>query len=143
MNGLGHSLSEYTHTPKIKRLSSTDPALEHIKRAHLQIMPWKAADEDKLPGVNISQFGCDIIEGMTPNSSYRGISLCSSRANEGCGLLVLWAEQSVCAKENHSSTTSDVSCTWLCRCKAQGWMNPDTTQDKDDCVRKNDSNDQD
>lgn len=51
-------------TPKIKSLPPTDLALdEHIKRAHLQTMIWKAADQVEPPEVNISEFGWEVNNG--------------------------------------------------------------------------------
>jgi len=77
MNHHRHSIFVSTkNTPTIKRLPPTDLALnEHIKRAHLQTMLWKAADKDEPPVVNITEFGWDVIEGVP--TSRTGVSQCA------------------------------------------------------------------
>ena len=56
-------------TPKINSLPPTEAALnEHIKRAHLQTMLWKAADQVNPPDViisgDISDLGWNIVQGV-------------------------------------------------------------------------------
>src|SRR6476469_193079 len=77
MNRLRHAIFVSTkNTPKIKTLPPTEPALdEHIKRAHLQTMLWKAADQVQPPHVNISECGWVVIEEVpTPRT---GVSQCA------------------------------------------------------------------
>ena len=127
MNHHRHSIFVSTkNTPTIKRLPHNDLALnEHIKRAHLQNMLWKAADKDEPAVVSISEFGWDVIEGVpTPRT---GASQCAPPelmkfvACECSG-------QSACARKKCSCFSSGVSCTGFCKCMAKDSCNNPHTQ---------------
>ena len=138
MNRLRHAIFVSTkNTPKIKTLPPTDPALdEHIKRAHLQTMLWKAADEVQPPYVSISEFGWDVIDGVpTPRT---GVSQCAPTQLMKV-VACACSRQSVCSRKNCSCVTSGVSCTSFCKCMAQdSCKNPHTKQNEDDCVSDSD-----
>jgi len=49
--------------PKIKSLPPTDKsAIEHVKRALLQVLIWRAADQNDPRATNLSMFGWQIEE---------------------------------------------------------------------------------
>ena len=51
----------------LKTLPPTDQSLAyHVKRAHLQALIWKAADQQSPPVVDINQFGWEMKDG-TPH----------------------------------------------------------------------------
>ena len=62
MNDLRYSMfTKMKDTPKLNMLPPTDENLvHHLKRAHLQCMIWKAADQDNPPKVDQQQFGWEI-----------------------------------------------------------------------------------
>ena len=52
-------------SPKIEALSPMDENLwYHMLRAHLQVMLWKAADEQSAPLLQITSFGWEIVNGV-------------------------------------------------------------------------------
>ena len=59
LNNLRYTLfSKKKDPPKIKSLPSTDKsAIEHVKRARLQVLIWRAADQNTPLETNLSMFG--------------------------------------------------------------------------------------
>lgn len=130
MNQLRHTIfTTKKDTPKIKSLPPTDLALnEHIKRAHLQTMLWKAADQKNPPEVDISDFGWNITAGVPiPHTGVSVVAPVELMKVVACGCTAL----NTCSRNNCSCKTAGVSCTAFCKCTAQDCNNPHTKQDED------------
>ena len=108
-------------TPKINSLPPTEAALnEHIKRAHLQTMLWKAADQVNPPDViisgDISDLGWNIVQGV-PHPCTGVTEVASPELMEmvACGC----SATSACSnKKQCSCQAAGLSCTLFCRCLA-------------------------
>ena len=98
--------------PPLKKLPPTDSNLQlHVRRAHLQMMPWKAADQ-RHPPVNsrdIRRFGWDVKE-------------CVANAPVAHGLLDVVScscssERKACSEKRCSSHSAGLSYTEYCYCE--------------------------
>ena len=117
-------------TPKIKSLPPTDPALdEHIKRAHLQTMLWKSADEKEPPIVDICAFGWEIKDGIpVPCTGVSEVAPSELMKVIACGC----SAKNACSRHNCSCHSAGLPCTSFCMCLAQeSCYNPHTKQDED------------
>ena len=115
MNQLRHTIfTRKSDTPKIKSVPPTDSALdEHIKRAHLQTMLWKAADQIEPPNANISQFGWDIIDGRpTPTTGVSEVAPRELMKVVACGCIA----HNACSRYSCSCHAAGSSCTSCCKC---------------------------
>ena len=132
MNQLRHTIFvSKKQTPKIKSLPPTDPALdEHIKRAHLQTMLWKASDQPVPPDANPSLFGWEIIDGVpNPCSGVSEVAPPELMKVVACGC----GAQNACSRNNCSCKTAGLSCTSFCKCLAQeSCNNPQTKYEDND-----------
>ncbi len=126
MNLLRHTIFiSKRDTPKIKTLPPTDSALdEHIKRAHLQTMIWKAADEDGPPEVNITAFGWNIIDNIPkPRTGMSEVAPPELMKVVACGCCA----QNACSSNICSCHAARLSCTSFCKCIPQNRChNPNT-----------------
>ena len=118
MNELRHRLfASKKDTPKIKSLPPTSTALdEHIKRAHLQSLLWKAADLSEPPELDVLMYGWDIVDD-TPVPTTGVTTVAPSELMKiiacGCGT------ETPSSRSNCSCKTAGVSCTTYCKCYAQ------------------------
>jgi hypothetical protein len=145
MNQLRHTIfMSKKDTPKIKSLPPTDPALdEHIKRAHLQTMLWKAADQPEPPIVNISELGWNMIDGVpNPCTGVTEVAPAELMKVVACGC----SAQTACSRNSCSCRIAVVSCTSFCNCMAQDHCtNPHTKHvenDEDDSNSENEESEQ-
>jgi len=102
--------------PKIKSLPPIDKAaVEHVKRAHLQVHIWRAVDQNNLPATNLSIFGWKIEEDI-PVPVHGTVV-----ASKGLLELVACGCKSVtpCYSDNFSCWSVGVSCTLYCKCVAK------------------------
>ena len=104
--------------PQLKELPPIDENLQlHIKRAHLQVMLWKAADKTLPPPQtnDITQFGWQI------DADRRVMPILSSKSVAHNLLLDViscnCASQKACSRKNCSCHASNLSCTSYCRCE--------------------------
>ena len=113
-------------------LPPTDQNLaHHMRRAHLQAMLWKAADQLGPPDISITDYEWEIKDGI-PNPTLDGgppgpkelIDVISCRCK---------AEGKVC-KGNCSCNRESLSCTTYCYCSAQVSVcnNPFTRHEDED-----------
>jgi len=121
-------------SPKVMALPpTTKNLLQHVLRAHLQVMLWKAADHQAPPAEssNITNFGWHVTDGIPTPVLDQGdpappelidVIRCQCRAQgkkcstEACG----------CHKEH-------ISCTSYCNCSGEeGCCNPHTRRRQDD-----------
>lgn len=117
MNELRHALfTSNAKTPKIKSLPPTDEGIiEHLRRAHLQTMVWKFANQKDPPIVDLSKFGWKIetipvpkygVTDIAPKDVLKVIACSCSTAN-------------ACSRNNCSCKAAGLSCTTFCKCGAQ------------------------
>ncbi len=115
MNQLRHAIFlSKRDTPKIKTLPPTDAALdEHIKRAHLQTMIWKASDQIEPPTVDIVQYGWVMANGVpVPCSGVSDVAPQQLMKVVACGCCA----QNACSRSTCSCQGAAVSCTSFCKC---------------------------
>ena len=100
----------------------------HVRRAHLPMMLWKAADQQGTPKVGITQFGWEVKGGIPSPCVDTGLA-----APEGltdvikCGCK---SEGKACSTESCNCHKNDMSCTVHYACSAaDGCCNPYTTRD--------------
>jgi len=117
--------------------------LLHVRRAHLQMMLWKAADQQAPPCVDITQFGWELNDGIPspvvdigPPAPQGLIDVIS------CGCK---AEGKACSTEGCSCHRHTMSCTAYCVCAGgEGCFNPFTARnDVEDNVQDDAENDDD
>ena len=108
--------SKKKEPPKIKCLPPTDDAaLQHIRRARLQVLLWRAADQMEPPELGITQYGWKIQNNIpTPVS---GVSAIAPRALLQC-VACGCKSKSPCSTRGCSCRASKLSCTTYCRCCA-------------------------
>ena len=108
--------SKKKEPPKIKCLPPTDDAaLQHIRRARLQVLLWRAADQMEPPELDITQYGWKIQNNIpTPVS---GVSAIAPRALLQC-VACGCKSKSPCSTRGCSCRASKLSCTTYCRCCA-------------------------
>ena len=102
---------------RIMSLPPTDLNLFlHVKRAHLQMLLWKAADQLGPPDVSITEYGCEIQDGHICPNIYSGppgppllMNVISCRCR---------AEGNACKETNCSCHRVKLSCTMYCLCTA-------------------------
>ena len=143
MNQLRHTIFiSKTNTPKIKTLPPTDSALdEHLNRAHLQTMVWKAADQLEPPDLNIANLGWDVITGI-PKPCTWVFEVAPPElmkvAAYGC------SAENACSRNNCSCRVAGLSCTSFCKCTTQDCCsNPHTKNDANDSGGENEESDED
>jgi len=88
--------------PKIKSLPPTDDAaVQHIRRARLQVLIWRAADQAAPPDIDVTQYGWKFdnnvlnpVAGTSPPSvlqsiacSCKSASPCANQMQEACHAL--------------------------------------------------------
>ncbi len=115
MNQLRHTIfMSKRDTPKIKTLAPTDAALnEYVKRAHLQTMIWKAADQTEPPNVNIGQYGWVVTNGIpVPCTGVSDVAPPQLMKVVACGC----SAQTACSRSTCSCQGAAVSCTSFCKC---------------------------
>ncbi len=138
MNQLRHSIfTSKIATPKIKSLPPTDSALnEHVKRAHLQTMLWKASDKCSPPDVNISDFGWEIVGNIpTPRTGVSEVAPSELMRVVACGC----SAQTACSRHTCSCHGAALSCTSFCKCISLGMCNnPHTKPEETDTDDEND-----
>ena len=103
--------------PKIRSLPPTDEAaVNHVKRARLQVLMWRAADQTEPPKLHISEFGWKLETGipcpafgttMVAPSSILQIVACSCKS------------KSPCSTNRCSCRSARLSCTTYCNCRAE------------------------
>ena len=102
---------------RIMSLPPTDLNLFlHVKRAHLQMLLWKAAGQLGPPDVSITEYGWEIQDGLICPSIYSGppgppllMNVISCRCR---------AEGKACKGTNCSYHRVKLSCTMYCLCTA-------------------------
>ena len=91
--------------------------LLHIKRAHLQVMLWKAADQQGPPQVDITQFGWDLKDGVPCPSFDSGPPAPVGLIDViSCGCRTIGKP---CSTEVCSCHHNNLSCTIYCNCSAE------------------------
>ncbi len=132
MNQLRHTMfMSKRDTPKIKTLPPTDYALnEHIKRAHLQTMIWKAADQREPPNVDISLYGWVVTNGVPiPSTGVSEVAPPELMKVVACGC----SAQNACSRSTCSCHGAAVSCTSFCKCmSSESCNNPHKKADGTD-----------
>jgi len=117
LNNLRYTLfSKKKDPPKIKSLPPTDKsAVEHVKRARLQVLIWRAADQNDPPATNLSMFGWKIEEDIPV--PVHGTVVAPKELLElvACGCKTV----PPCSKANCSCRSAGVSCTTYCKCEAK------------------------
>ncbi|CAM1319304.1 Uncharacterised protein g7168 [Pycnogonum litorale] len=117
LNNLRYTLfSRKKDPPKIQTLPPTDKsAIEHIKRARLQVLIWRAADQIEPPADNIFLFGWRIEDDVPV--PVHGIVVAPKELLK----LVACGCKSVapCSRANCSCQSAGVSCTSYCKCEAK------------------------
>ena len=111
------------NSPKIKSLPPNDKAaIEHVKRARLQVLIWRAAHYNDPPAAKLSMFGWKIEEGIHIPVSGTVVAPKVLLELVACGC------KSVppCSRANCSCWSAGVSCTSYCKCEA-----------KEHCVKEN------
>ena len=88
----------------------------HVRRAHLQMLLWKAADQQGPPDVSIAEYGWKIDDGITCPSIVSGppgppllMNVISCRCR---------AKHKACKECNCSCYREKLSCTIYCLCTA-------------------------
>ena len=107
--------------PELKKLPPTDAnVMIHTKRAHLQMMLWKAADKVKAPTEtrDIKNYGWLITYGrsVVPIVSTRAMAPVHLLGITSCNCASLKA----CSRKNCSCHAAGVSCTDYCNCDSEG-----------------------
>ena len=117
LNDLRFTLfSKKKDPPKIKSLPPTDKsAIEHVKRARLQVLIWRAADQNDPPAAHLSMFGWKIEEDIPV--PVHGTVVAPNELLE----LVACGCKSVppCSRAKCSCRSAGVSCTSYCKCEAK------------------------
>ena len=98
---------------RIMSLPPTDLNLFlHVKRSHLQMLLWKAADQLGPPDGSITEYGWEILDGLICPSIYSGppgppllMNVISCRCR---------AEGNACKETNRSCHRVKLSCTMYC-----------------------------
>ena len=102
---------------RILLLPSTDLNLFlHVKRAHLQMLLWKPADQLGPPDVSITEYGWEIQDGLICPSIYSGPPGPPLLMN----VISCRAEGNACKETNCSCHRVKLSCTMYCLCTAGG-----------------------
>ena len=120
MNELRFQLftSRKAKAPAIKKLPPSDEALEqHLMRAHLQTMIWRAADQQGPPAVSfeITNFGWKVSDGIPhPITTLANIAPYELMQVVSCTCKV----NNPCSRKNCSCAAAAVSCTNYCKCRA-------------------------
>ena len=137
----GTSMSEARHsmysrkTGKPMRVMALPPTETnlylHVRRAHLQTMLWKAADQQGPPNVDITKFGWEVKEGIPSPCIATGIHAPQGLIDViNCGCK---AEGKACSTESCSCHKNNMSCTVYCACSAvDGCCNPFTMREDGD-----------
>ena len=118
--------SRKTETPKIKTLPPTnEAAMQHIRRARLQVLIWRSADQPSPPQLNISLFGWKI-EHDIPVPVYGNGEFAPKALLElvACGC----KSTTPCSRSNCSCRVAGLSCTTYCKCKGSDHCANDYTQ---------------
>ena len=98
--------------PMIKCLPPTDnSAKEHIKRARLQVLLWRAADQYEPPSITLSMYGWQLDEEIPV--PVHGTVVAPKELLQ----LVACACKS-CSRSNCSCKSAGISCTSYCKCEA-------------------------
>ena len=117
LNDLRYRLfSHMREPPKIRNLPPTDEtAREHVKRARLQVLIWRAADKYNIPTLKLSNYGwikeVDVITPIHGNVSVAPNTLLQHVA---CGC----KSEKPCSRATCSCRSAKMPCTSYCRCKA-------------------------
>ncbi len=102
---------------RIMSLPPTDTNLyHHVRRAHLQMLLWKAADQQGPPDVSISDYGWEVKDGRTCpyiDSGPPGPPLLMNVISCRCR-----ATDKACKQANCSCHHEQLSCTMYCLCTA-------------------------
>ena len=117
--------SKRKEPPKIKTLPpTTKAAIEHVKRARLQVLTWRAADQIDPPSADISAFGWKMEGGI--HVPVRGAVVAPKELLQlvACGC-------KTCSRSNCSCRSAGVSCTPYCKCEATDCANVYTQKDDD------------
>jgi hypothetical protein len=126
-------------SPKVMALPPTsDNMLQHVLRAHLQIMLWKAAKQRSPPdeSANIANFGWEfnddipmpvIVRGDTAPPELTDMIKCQCKAHGR-----------MCSTETCGCHKERISCTSCCNCSSEaGCCNPFTVTEKPTSATKN------
>lgn len=100
----------------LRLLPPTDDALcHHMKRAHLQAMLWKAADQKQPPNVNVEDFGWVVKDGVP-----HPVTMTRPAAPPGLLKVVACscATSTPCKRKQCSCKNAGMSCTSFCKCQA-------------------------
>jgi hypothetical protein len=104
------------NTPPIMMLPSTDDAaVQHVRRAHLQAILWKAAEDTNPPPVNIQQYGWKTADSKPePEYGIREIAPKELLKVVACSCKAATA----CLHNSCSCKKDGLSCTTYCKCEA-------------------------
>jgi len=92
----------------------------HMRHAHQKMLVWKAADQEGLPDVPISEYGCKIHDGITCPSTdigSQGPPLLTNVITCRCR-----AKDNACKVGNCSCHCEKLSCTIYCLCIMLFWF---------------------
>jgi hypothetical protein len=112
--------------PKIKSLPPTDEsAMEHVKRARLQVLIWRAAEQINPPATNIAMFGWRIEENIpVPFHGVTDVAPKKLLQLIACGCKT----ETPCTSVKCSCRSAGLSCTSYCHCKASEQCGNENTQ---------------
>ena len=118
--------------PNLKSLPPTDLNLiEHILRAHLQVMLWKSANKSEPPEKtqDITKFGWSTKDGIMPTFAQQPIAPPMLLDVISCGCR---SEGKACAQRNCKCHNDNLSCTEYCACESgDNCKNPFTSHNYD------------
>ena len=109
--------------------NSNKAAIQHAKRARLQVMTWRAADQTEPPRMDLSKFGWKMVDNILV-PEYGSSSVAPPRILKlvACGC----KSDTPCSRGNCSCRLASLSCTTYCHCKADDkCMNPSTIHTSD------------
>ena len=103
-------------SPKIKSLPPTDEAaLQHVRRARLQVIIWRTAGQQSPPDTDITQFGWSIEKNvLTPVAAISVIAPPAVLQSVACNC----KSSLPCSSQRCSCHASALSCTSYCKCGA-------------------------
>jgi len=142
LDGLRYLLfSKKKDPPKIKSLPPTsEAALQHIKRARIQVLTWRAADQLHPPDLDVSQYGWELnktllcpVNGTSTAGPPSLVQLvaCGCKSSMPCGSLKC------------SCRAGGLSCTTYCKCGADEGCSNEHTKHESAPFMDGDENDED
>lgn len=133
--------SKKKEPPKVKSLPPTDDAaVQHIRRARLQVLIWRAADQMAPPDTDITQYGWKIENNMlTPVAGTSAIAPPSVLQSIACSC----KSSHPCSSQRCSCHVSALSCTSYCKCGADDSCANKHTKSMKPCSQFEDHNDAD